>query len=256
MESICQRLALMAAVAGIGMAGVGCTPPVAKEPPAILLFNGTGVSPNDVRAIETILRKGGHRYATADSARLNGMREEELKAFRLILVPGGNYLKMGASLTPETATNLHQAVRSGVHYLGICAGGLLAGNATSNSFNLTSGVRVGFYSAVNRGIHKDAVPIATAGGGMVDHYWEDGPAFTGWGLAAARYPDGTSAVAEGALGKGWVVLCGFHPEAPETWRRGMDFKTPASVANDYARTLIDAALNGTRLAPVDAPQGR
>jgi hypothetical protein len=62
------------------------------------------------------------------------------------------------------------------------------------------------------------------------------------------YPDGTPAIVEGASGKGWLILCGVHPEAPENWRRGMSFATPANVANAYARTLIDAALHGTRLS--------
>jgi hypothetical protein len=36
-------------------------------------------------------------------------------------------------------TNIHNAVQGGLNYLGICAGGLLAGNAACNSLNLTSG---------------------------------------------------------------------------------------------------------------------
>jgi len=62
-----------------------------------------------------------------------------------------------------------------------------------------------------------------------------------------KYPDGTPAIVQGTSGKGWVILCGVHPEAPENWRRGMNFTTPASVANAYAGTLIDAALQGTWL---------
>lgn len=48
---------------------------------------------------------------------------------------------------------------------------------------------------------------------------------------------------EGPSGNGWVILTGVHPEAPENWRRGMTFSTPASVANAYAGTLIEAALH-------------
>jgi hypothetical protein len=40
-----------------------------------------------------------------------------------------------------------------------------------------------------------------------------------------------------------VILAGVHPEAPETWRHGMTFTTPASVANAYARNVIEAALH-------------
>ena len=157
------------------------------------------------------------------------------------------FIRLGNSLTPGTATNIHNAVQGGLNYLGICAGGFLAGNASSNSPNLTSGVRFGFYAEVNRGIHKAAVVIASAGVPAVEHYWEDGPQFTGWGEVVGKYPDGTPAIVEGTSGKGWVILCGVHPEALENWRRGMSFTAPANAANAYARTLIDAALHGTRL---------
>ncbi len=63
----------------------------------------------------------------------------------------------------------------------------------------------------------------------------------------AKYPDGTPAIVEGTSGQGWVILVGVHPEAPETWRRGMSFTTPASDANAYAGTLVQAALARTWL---------
>jgi glutamine amidotransferase-like uncharacterized protein len=134
-----------------------------------------------------------------------------------------------------------------LNYLGICAGGLLAGDCIYNGLNLTSGVRFDFYSAVKRGIHKAAVPISGTGTPALDQYWEDGPQFTGWGEVVGKYPDGTPAIVEGKSGDGWVILSGVHPEAPENWRRGMNFSTPVSDDNEYAATLIRAALNGTWL---------
>lgn len=200
-----------------------------------------------MKAIEAVLKGRDLNYAMADSAQLNGMSEAELAAFRLMIVPGGNYLAIGASLTTNATTNVRNAVHGGMNYLGICAGGLLAGDPAGNGLNLTDGVRFGFYAAVNRGIHKAAVTITGAGSPAVDHYWEDGPQFAGWGAVVAKYPDETPAIVEGTSGKGWVVLCGVHPEAPENWRHGMTFATPASVANEYAGTLVEAALNGTKL---------
>ena len=70
---------------------------------------------------------------------------------------------------------------------------------------------------------------------------------TGWGDIVAKYPDGTPAIVEGNIGDGCVILSGIHPEAPESWRRGLTFTTPASVDNAYAATLISAALNRIRL---------
>ena len=170
-------------------------------------------------------------------------------AYRMVIVPGGNFMAMSASLTPRTTAAVHDAVQAGVNYLGICAGAFLAGDGRGyyNSFNLASGVRFGFYSAENRGIRKAAVAIARVDAPPIEHYWEDGPELTGWGTVVGKYPDGTPAVVEGISGQGWVILAGVHPEAPETWRSGMTFATSASAANAYAGTLIQAVLTRTSL---------
>lgn len=223
------------------------SPTGSTDAPPILLFNGTGASPNSVKAIEGVLKDRRLKYTTVNSQQLNGMSESQLMVYRLMIVPGGNYIHMGDSLTPATTTNIHNAVQDGLNYLGICAGGLLAGNAPRNSLNLTAGVRFDFYSEVNRGIHKAAVAITGVAAPPIEHYWEDGPQFSGWGAVVGKYPDGTPAIVQGTSGEGWVILCGVHPEAPANWRHGMTFTTPASVANAYAGTLVEAALNKTSL---------
>jgi Biotin-protein ligase, N terminal len=214
----------------------------------ILLFAGRGTSPNDVAAVERILRDHGFRYSTASSSRLDGMAESELTTYRLVIVPGGNFEEIGKGLTSSATGTLRNAVRSGVSYLGICAGAFFAGNSPYNGLNLTSGVRFPFYALEDRGVRKSAVTIAAAGSPPLDHYWEDGPQLTGWGEVVAKYPDGTSAIAQGTFGDGFVLLTGTHPEAPDNWRHGLAFTTPASAAHAYAATLIDAALHRRRLA--------
>lgn len=97
------------------------------------------------------------------------------------------------------------------------------------------------------GTSPNDVKAAGVGTPAIEHYWEDGPQYTSWGAVVGKYPDGTPAIVEGRSGKGWVLLVGTHPEAPEGWRRGMIFTTPAGAANLYAGTLIDAALHGTSL---------
>jgi hypothetical protein len=107
-----------------------------------------------------------------------------------------------------------------------------------------------FYALEDRGIRKAPVAVTTGAGATLEVYWEDGPHLAGWGQPVARYPDGTPAVVQGRFGDGWVVLAGVHPEAPESWRRGMAFTTPASPSRAFAATLIDAALN-RKLLPHD-----
>jgi glutamine amidotransferase-like uncharacterized protein len=177
------------------------------------------------------------------------MGTSQLTAYRLMIVPGGNFIDMSGSLTPRTTANVHDAVQAGLNYLGICAGAFIAGDGhgSYNAMNLTSGVRFGFYAAEAQGIRKAVVAIAGADTRTIEHYWEDGPELTGWGAIVGRYPDGTPAIVEGSSGQGWVILSGVHPEAPEAWRRGMTFSMPATVANAYAGTLVQAALYRTLL---------
>jgi len=214
---------------------------------SILLFAGTGTSSGDVAAVEAILQGNHLNYSAVNSSRLNQMGESQIRQYRLLIVPGGNFIHIGNSLTSSTTANVRNAVQNGLNYLGICAGGFLAGNTGYNSFNLASGVKFGFYSAETRGIRRAAVAIASPGTGALDQYWEDGPEFTGWGEVVGKYPDGTPAIVEGPIGSGWVILSGVHPEAPGTWRRGMTFNTPADIDNAYAATLIHAALSRTTL---------
>ena len=214
----------------------------------ILLFNGTGTSLNDVQAIETILHKNNLSYSTVNSSRLNGMDESQIRKYRLLIVPGGNFIDIGNNLDAAVRANIRHAVQHGLNYLGVCAGGFFAGNSNYyNGLNLTSGVTFHFYSAENRGVRKAAVLITGPPGRTLDQYWQDGPQFSGWGAVAGRYPDGTPAIAEGTVGSGWVILAGVHAEAPEDWRHGMTFTTPASTDNAYAAVLIRAALNRVSL---------
>jgi glutamine amidotransferase-like uncharacterized protein len=172
------------------------------------------------------------------------MSEAEMSAHQLLIVPGGDFMVMGKNLSAGTGPKIRNAVQAGLGYLGICGGALMAASAPDyKGFDLTGGVRFGFYSDVNRGIHKDTVAIARPGAPTIDLYWEDGPTLSGWGDVVARYPDNTPAIAEGGVGRGWALLVGVHPEAPESWRRGMTFATPAAVDRAYAATLISAALH-------------
>ena len=217
--------------------------------PTVLLFNGTGTSPNDVAAIAGFLDSNHLSYTTVNSSELNSIGQSQLLRYRLLIVPGGNFIDMGKSLKPGTGTNIRQAVQHGLNYLGICAGAFLAGkSAYYNGFNLTSGVTFGFYSAENQGMHKAVVAITSPGAPALDQYWEDGPQLSGWGKVVAEYPDGTPAVTEGKCGNGFLLLTGIHAEAPEYWRSDMSFNTPAGRDNAFALTLIRAALNGVFLA--------
>jgi glutamine amidotransferase-like uncharacterized protein len=215
----------------------------------VLLFAGAGTSRNDVASIETIMRDSRISYAPVNSFQLNEMTRSRLSKYRLLIVSGGDFVEMGNSLSVGATATVRNAVKGGLNYLGICAGGFLAGSfpAPYKSFDLSSGVKFRFYAAEENGTRKAAVRITTADGPALDHSWEDGPQLAGWGEVVGKYPDGTPAIVEGAGGKGWVILTGVHAEAPASWRRGIAFGTAVSADTAYARTLILAALNRVTL---------
>src|SRR5689334_1680695 len=165
----CPRLDLCLGISLLLLISSGltaCSPrpanPIAIAP--VLLFSGTGTSSNDVAAIEAILDSSKLSYSTVDSSGLNRMAESQISKYRLLIVPGGNFADMGNSLTASTTANVRNAVKGGLNYLGICAGGFLAGSFPPpyHSFNLSSGVKFSFYSAEKSGIRKAAVNITTA----------------------------------------------------------------------------------------------
>jgi hypothetical protein len=253
---ITSRLALLAAIPlsiALALIPAACRAgrpadgaPASSGAP-ILLFVGRGTSPNDVVALERILTDRHFAYATATSRQMDEASDAQLRGFRLLIVPGGNFVEIGNGLGAATTARLRSAVGGGLNYLGICAGAFFAGHSPNNGLDLTAGVKFPFYAAEGRGVRKTAVAISMPDGPIVDHYWEDGPELAGWGEVVAKYPDGTPAVVQGRFGSGWVVLTGTHPEAPESWRRGLSFTTAASASQAYAATLIDAALNRRQL---------
>jgi glutamine amidotransferase-like uncharacterized protein len=218
-----------------------------KEAP-IILFNGTGTSPNDVEAIKNILSSNNLDFILVNSVQLNELDTSLLKKYKLIIIPGGNFIDIGKSFTSETTKSIQKAVHQGLNYLGICAGGFLAGNTRNNSFNLTKDVQFKFYSAEDKGVRKMAVAITNADGTLIEQYWEDGPQFSGWGEVVSKYPDGTPATVQGSYGSGWVVLTGIHSEAPESWRKEFHFSTSIENSHKYAIRLINAALEKTAMS--------
>ena len=111
----------------ISAAFTGCGGRAAPSgvPAAILLFTGTGTSPGDVDAVERILSGNGLAWSAVNSSQLNAMGTSQIQGYRLLIVPGGNFVNIGKSLTSGTTANIRLAVQNGLNYLGICAGRFL-----------------------------------------------------------------------------------------------------------------------------------
>jgi hypothetical protein len=222
--------------------------PAIKAPEPVLIYVGAGATGSDVTAIEGILKSLNLGYTAVDQTQLAAMTEPQLGGYKLMIVPGGDSIVIGQSVGATVPGVIRNAVMQyGMHYLGICAGAFFGGYSTYNGVDLTSGVGFDFYGDEFKGIHTEPVLITLADGGTLDIYWQDGPQLSGWGSVVAKFPDGTPAITEGSVGNGFVVFTGVHPEAPASWRSGLNFSTPESVDVAYAGTLIQAALSGSSL---------
>ena len=122
-----MRAITLALIVAFG-ASVACRSAGGGETAPVLLFTGTGTSPGDVVAVRRILDDSGLAYATATSAQLDAMDAARLRAHRLLIVPGGNFLEIGDGLTPRATAAVREAIHGGVHYLGLCAGAFIAGD--------------------------------------------------------------------------------------------------------------------------------
>jgi Biotin-protein ligase, N terminal len=222
-------------------------PPAIPAAEPILLFNGTGTS-SDVGAVQAVLGALHVGHTTADSAQLNSMSEQQLAGYKLIIVPGGNSIDIGHSLTANAVANLRGAVQQyGVHYLGLCAGAFFGAYSIYNGANLTDGTSFDFYADELKGIHEELVQLSFPNRGPLNVYWQDGPQLTGWGHVVAKFPDGTPAIVEGQSGSGFVIFTGVHPEAPASWLDPMTSTAAINADQAYAATVIQAALDGAPL---------
>src|SRR5713226_3472049 len=96
------------------LTSASCSPRTFEGGRPILLFNGAGTSPNDVKAIESILKSSKLSYSTVDSQQLNGASESQLLSSQLLIIPGGNFIDMGRGLSLETFAKVRSAVDRGL----------------------------------------------------------------------------------------------------------------------------------------------
>jgi glutamine amidotransferase-like uncharacterized protein len=217
----------------------------------VLLFNGAGISTSDWQTTEQIIKGMGLTYQLANSSQLDAMSLDDMAKFGMIIVPGGHAGTITSGLKAATRVRVRQAVRDrGISYLGICAGAFVAVEAGANSDQTTS---YGF--PVVEGAHLPmwwpngntsavaaVTPITFATGAQKYLVWYGGPSTPEWTNGViARYNNGKAAMSETWSGKGFVVISGVHPEAPQGWRNtaGQD---PDGLDYEIMRSLVTAAL--------------
>lgn len=259
-------LALQVGCAQPGGSGDGEAPPdSAKIDPAnpssvtpdsydtdVLLFNGVGISTSDWQTTEKIVKGMGLSYRLVNSSQLDAMSLEQMTRFGMFLVPGGKAVTITNGLKAATRVRVRQAVRDyGVAYLGICAGAFVAvesgantNNTTSYGFPVVEGAHLPmWYPNGNTSAIAAVVPVTFATGTQRYLVWYGGPSTPEWkNGVVARYANGKPAISQTWSNKGFVVVSGPHPEAPQGWRNtagndpdGLDY----AIMEDLVRATLE-----------------
>lgn len=221
----------------------------------VLLFNGEGTSTSDWQSLQKILKSVKLSYELVNSEELDEMSLDELASFGLLIFPGGHGNQITDGVSASTAIRVRQAVRDrGVSFLGICAGAWIAvgpeaksNKSASYGFAVASGSFLDEYKPGGESPTAAIVDVSFADGTKRDLVWWGGPITPSWtNGVVAKYSTGEPAISETWSGRGFVVVVGPHPEAPEGWREtaGND---PDGLDFDIALNLIKSALTRTPL---------
>ena len=232
-------------------AGAAPTQPTATAPTrsyatAVLLYEGDGVAASDAQSLESILSSNNISYNSATSAQLNAMTADQFNTYGMLLVPGGEAETMSSSLNANTISLIQNAVtQGGMGYMGICAAPL-AGSYGSWGLGLAPN-NFDYYVAESQGVDEEAVEVSFPDGSKKDLIWYGGPQLNGYGNIVGKYPDGTAAIAQSPAGSGFVLLSGVHPEAPDSWRSGINDTDSTAADFTYVVALVQAALKHSPL---------
>lgn len=208
-----------------------------------LIYNGDGTAESDAQSLINLVASKGLTYKVVNSSTLNGMTTTEISNYGVILWPGGLSNTMSYSLTDATRKRIRQSiVENGVSYVGFCAGAFIAGTydwpvrwgleLTSQDFPI--------YYLEYQGIDRTMVDITFPDGNTRNIVWYGGPELEQFGNVIGRYPEGGNAIAQDWIGKGFVILSAVHPEAPDSWRAGLNDVDGNDL--ELTWTLIQSAL--------------
>ena len=120
----------------------------------VLVFTGDGAWGTEIADLEALLDANGVTYQEATSPQLDAMTSQDMAAFGVIYIPGGEGDTEALSVSADTHANLRAAVQQlGVSYVGFCAGAFIAvapapppGGDVSYGFGVVNGLILDLYA--------------------------------------------------------------------------------------------------------------
>lgn len=217
-----------------------------------LLFAGDGTWGVEVSSLESILKSHNSTYKKVTSAQLDALSLDELAQFGVLIFPGGSGGSQADSLSSATHARLRAAVQErGVSYIGFCAGAFIAvapapapGRDVSYGLGIVPGEVLEYYYLEYQ-INPDiAMTLATfADGSTHDLLWYGGPVTPNTpGGVIAKYPNGDPAISQTFSGKGFVIISGPHPAAPQSVRNSYGLDDSDGTDFELTWKLISSAM--------------
>jgi hypothetical protein len=214
----------------------------------VLVFTGDGTWGTEIADLEALLGTHGVTYQEATSAQLDAMSAQDMAAFGVIYIPGGEGGTEAGNTLPQTHANLRTAVQQlGVSYVGFCAGAFVAvapaptgGGDVSYGFGVVDGPVLDYYTGPGTDQTYEQTLESYPDGTSENILWYGGPVTPPVGVIA-RYPTGDPAISEMWSGKGLVLIGGVHPDLSQASLDALGV-SPDTPAQDIAWKMFQAAL--------------
>jgi len=214
----------------------------------VLVFTGDGTWGTEIGDLEALLDAHGVTYQEATSAQLDAMSAQDMAAFGVIYIPGGEGGTEAGDTQPQTHANLRTAVQQlGVSYVGFCAGAFVAvapaptnGGDVSYGFGVVDGPVLDYYTGPGSDQTYEQTLESYPDGTTENILWYGGPVTLSTGVIA-RYPTGDPAISEIWSGNGLVIIGGVHPDLSQASLDALGV-SPDMPAQDIAWKIFLAAL--------------
>ena len=177
------------------------------------------------------------------------IRPEIFKGVQLWIQPGGNAIEVSKALKPAQLETIRNFVSNGGGYVGFCAGAFLA-DSTVDDHGKVRGL--GMLPVPSKDLDVDSrrygimLPVLWRGAGVRQVYFYGGASFEARPGAKmevlAYYSNREIAALHSMFGRGNVVVAGFHPEAPDSWKTLTGMPDPDGLDWDLAAQMIKHAV--------------
>ncbi|MBB1497170.1 BPL-N domain-containing protein [Paracoccus sp. MC1862] len=208
-----------------------------------LVYDGPGTCDGCAEAMAETARRAG---LTPRLVGPEGLDPRVLETAEVVIVGGGDDMDvLREGIGDRRLRGLADWVARGGRYMGVCAGGYLAGRTLDDAGEVP-GPDLIQGDSVTSTPFAARVETVTWRGRKLRMYTQEAPGFEldddFAGEVVARYADGTPAALLVPHGKGLVAVSGPHPEATADWLEGDGLPPEPLPGPDFAAEFLREVL--------------